>query len=135
RHIADRPTIGMARANPNADARQPGDRGDPADQLRRPEDPFRARKARGKIGDADAAAVAILEFGLQNSGVAGITRLRFDLVGEDDIAEPFLLVTREQAAEDRVGVEPRKAPPDDAPGAVDQRRDPAIADEREIERL
>ena len=116
--------------NPNGDTRQPCDRGDPPDQLRRPENPFIARKAWGKIGDEDASAAPVLKFGLENCGVAGISRLGIDEVGDNDIAEPLLLPAGEQPTENWVRVEARKAPPDDAPRAIDQHRDPAIADQR-----
>jgi hypothetical protein len=93
------------------------DRGDPPDHLRRP-------KAWGKIGDEDASAAPVLKFGLENCGVAGISRLGIDEVGDNDIAEPLLLLAGEQPTENWVRVEARKAPPDDAPRAIDQHRDP-----------
>jgi hypothetical protein len=57
-------------------------------------------------------------------GVAGISRLGIDEVGDNDIAEPLLLLAGEQPTENWVRVEARKAPPDDAPRAIDQHRDP-----------
>ncbi len=73
--------------------------------------------------------------GLDDRGVADISRFGLHHVGQDHVAKPLLLVAGQQTGEDRIGIETREAPPDDPPGRVDQRRDTAIADQRQIERL
>jgi hypothetical protein len=62
----------VGRADPDRDARQSGERDDPAHDLRRPERALQMDEAGGKIGDPDPAAVIVLEVGLDDRGVAHI---------------------------------------------------------------
>ena len=53
----------------------------------------------------------------------------------DDAGKALLLVAGQQTGKHRIGIEAGKTPPDEAPRGVDQRGDPAIADQGEVERL
>ena len=125
--------VAVGRPHPDRDPRQPADRLDPPDDLRRAKDALVLLEARHEVGDADGAALAVLEHRLHHRGVADVARARLDLIGQDDIREPLFLVAGQQPREDRIGVEPRRAPPDDSRVGIDQSRNPAVADEGVIE--
>ena len=110
----------------------PLERLDPTDDLRRPVDAAEQLEARREIGDAHLRAARIGHRRLDHRGVAQILRLDLDEVGERHFAEPFLFVSRQQAGEYRIGIEARKAPPDDARAPVDKSGGLAIADQRVI---
>ena len=105
------------RPQANGDARQPAQRLDAADDLRGMEGALEAQEARREIGDPHGVAVAVLEHRLDDRRVAHVLRARRRLAVQDDVAEALLLVAGEQGGEHRVGIEARKAPPDDAPAA------------------
>ena len=102
-------------------------------ELRRPEHAAELAEARREIGDADRAAVAVGQHGGDDRGVAQIFGLILRHVVEHDVGESLLLVARQQAAEDRIAVEARKAPPHDPRRRIDQRRRAAVADDGKIE--
>ena len=131
--LRERMAVVVRRAETDGDARQPGDRLDDPDELRRPEHAAELPEARREIGDADGAAVAVGQHGGDDRGVAQIFRLEIGHVVEHDVGESLLLVARQQAAEDRVAVEARKAPPHHARRGIDQRSRAAVADDGKIE--
>ena len=61
---SERSVIGLpivaGRPDADGDARQPGDRLDDADELRRAENPVEVAEARRKVSDADRAALSLL---------------------------------------------------------------------------
>ena len=90
-------TVIIGRTDPNRNARQSRDLLDAANELRGSEDPLVLFEARCEIRDFDDAALAVLENGFHDGGVAQIGCAGFDLVGQDDVAEP-LSRRRPQAA-------------------------------------
>jgi hypothetical protein len=52
---------------------------------------------------------------------------------QHDFAEPLFLIACQQSAKHGIGVESRKAPPDDAAFGVDQGSRAAVADRRQVE--
>ena len=84
---------------------------------------------------SDAAAVAVDKLCLDDRRIAEVSALRVALIVEHDVGEALLLLAGQQAREDGVGIEARKAPPHEAAARIDERRDAAIADQREVERL
>jgi hypothetical protein len=70
---------------------------------------------------------------LDDGGIADVVGRGFGQVLKDHVGEALVLVAGEQAAEHRIGVETRKAPPDDPRTGIDQRGRAAIADYREIQ--
>ena len=133
--VGRRAAVGVGRPDADGDARQAGDRLDAPDDLRRPVAALETIEARREIGDAQLRPLVVGEDGLDDRGVAHIVGLGLDQPGQHDVAEPLLLVARQEARKDRIGIEVRKAPPDDARVAVDERRGAAVADQREIEVL
>src|ERR1044072_3904806 len=61
--------------------------------------------------------------------------MRSDQTVKHDVGEALLLVAGEQAAEHRIAVVAREAPPHDPPERIDQRDGAAVADDGEIEVL
>jgi hypothetical protein len=133
RAMRQRLAIVAGRAHPNRDARQPGDRLDDAIKLRRPEHAAELPEPRREIRDPHLGAVAVRQDGGNDRGVADILRLKIDHVLKHDVREAFFFAAGQQAAENRIAVEPRIAPPHDARAGIDQRRRAAIADHRQIE--
>src|SRR5690606_13721159 len=121
--------------HPQPDARQAGQRFDPAHDRGGPEVTAELLEARREVGDAQRIAVPVAQHRLDDGGVASIARAALDHALEGDLAEALFLVAGEQVAEDRVAVEARRAPPDDAAERIDQRRDAAVADQAQVERL
>ncbi len=131
--VRGRVPVVVCRAETDGDARQSRNRLDHPDQLRRSKNPTELAMAGRKIGDTDRPASTIGEHRRYHRGVAEILRLKIGHVVEHDIGETLLVVTCEQAAEDRIAVETRVAPPDQARGRVDERSRAAIPDDGEIE--
>ena len=96
------------------DARQAGDRLDDAHQLRRAEHAAELLEARREIGDPHRRAVVVGQNRRDQRRVAHVFRMRRDEPVEHDVGEALLFVAREQAAEHRIAVEAREAPPHDA---------------------
>ena len=130
--LGDFASVIVSRTDPDRDARQSCDLLDAANELRGSEDPLVLFEARCEIRDFDDAALAVREDGLDDSGVAQIACARLDLIGQDDVAEPFLLVACEQPGKYGIGVEAGRAPPDDPGFGVEHRGDAAVSDQREV---
>ena len=120
------------RPHPDGDARQAGYRLDDPVKLRRPEDAAELPEARRKVGDPHLGAAAVGQFGRDDRGVADILRLIIRHVLEHDVGEALFLPARYQAAEDRIAVKARIAPPHDTRARIDQGGGAAVADDREI---
>ena len=133
RAVGDRRAVIVRRPEADGDARHAGDRLDHPHQLRRAEHAIEILEARREIGDATAAPFLVGQDRLDDRGVAHIGRLDIGQVVEHDVGEALLLVAGEQAAEDRIAVEARKAPPHEARAGLDQRGGAAVADDGEIE--
>jgi hypothetical protein len=114
------------------DARNSRYRLDDPDELRGPEDAAEAPKSRRKIGDADSGALPIRENRRYDSGIAEIFGFEFGHVMEHDVRKSLLLVTCEQAAEDRIAVEARIAPPHQSRSWTDERGGASIADDGKV---
>ena len=127
--------VTRGRAEPDRDARQAGNRLDEAHELRRAEHAPVLFEARGKVGDPHGAALTIRQHGADHRGVAYVFGVRRHEAVEHDVGEPLLLVAGEQAAEHRIAVIAREAPPHDPRQRIDQRERAAVADHREIEVL
>ena len=125
----------VRRPHADGDARQARDRLDAADDLRRTEGALVAVEARREVGDAHRGAARVGQHRLDDRGVAHIARRAAGEFRQHDVAKALLLVARQQPREHRVGIEARKAPPDDARAAVDERGDAAISDQRQIKAL
>ena len=54
---------------------------------------------------------------------------------QSDVAEALFVAARQQSRESRIGIEARKAPPDDASARIDQSRRAAVADNGQVEGL
>ena len=95
-----------------------------------------ALEARHEIDDADRVAGFRAQGRDQDGGIAVIGLGRRGISIEYDVAEPDLVFSGgrlgEQAAEDRVAVQPRMAIPHDPAPPVDQRSHDAIADDGEV---
>ena len=133
RAVRQRLAVIAGRPHPDGDARQAGDRLDDAIELRRPEHAAELAKARREIGDPDLAAVAVGEHGRDDRGIAHVFGLIVHHVVEHDVGKSLFLLARHQPAEDRIAVEARIAPPDDARARIDQCGGAAVADDRQIE--
>ena len=130
--LADPFAVVEGRPHLDRDSRQAGDRLDAPHDLRRTVGAAVEIEARREIDDAHLPAARIDENCLDDGGVAQVLRLDLDKVGERHFAKPLLFVSRQQAGEHRIGIEARKAPPNDAPAPVDESGGLAIADQREI---
>ena len=118
--MRERMAVMMRGTETDGNARQSGDRLDDPDELRRPENTAELPMARGKVGDADGAALLIGEHGGDDSSIAQIFRLKIDHSVEHDVGKSLLLVAREQAAKDRIAVKARIAPPHQACRGIDR---------------
>ena len=122
-------------AHPDPDARQAGNRLDPAIELGGIEDALEALEAGGEVGDAHGVAGVVANDGLHDRRVALVGGLGRGLPLHRNVAEALFLIAGQKPREDRVGIEARKAPPDDASARIDQSRCAAIADDRQVEGL
>ena len=124
-----------ARAHPDADARRPTGRADPAHQHGGAERAPPRMEPRGEVGHDDAVAFTVLDPRLQNRGVRGVALFGAHRAQEIDGEEARLRVrvVVDQAAEHRVRVEAREATPHDTRVLVDERAVGAVADDSEVE--
>jgi hypothetical protein len=83
-------------------------------------------EARREVDDAKPAA-GRLEDGLEDIGVVQIALRSGRPISGADQKGPAVRV--QQSAEDRLGIEPGQATPDDGAGSLDERRALAVADE------
>ena len=124
----------MRRAEADGDARQAGDRLDDPDQLRRPEHAAELPVSAGaKSVMRTAPPLRSVRTVDDDRGVAQIFRLEIGHVVEHDVGKSLLLVAREQAAEDRVAVKARIAPPHQTRRGIDERSRAPVADDGKIE--
>ena len=136
---ADRPRGRLApivegRPNADLDARQAGQRLNPAEDLRRIEHPLVALEARREVGDRQCVARLIPNDGLYDRRVAQVAGLVGDRTLHDDVAEALFLVAGQQAREYRIGIEARKAPPQQATLRIPERGRTTIANNGQVER-
>src|SRR5262249_4332102 len=73
------------------------------------------------------------ESGDDDRGVAQVLGLAVREIVEHDVGKALVLGAGDQAAEDRIAVVARRAPPDDPRLRIDQRRGPPIADPGQVE--
>ena len=99
-----------------------------------PEHPVEAPMPRAKVPDAQRCARTIVQQGLDDRGVALVALFGRGDIGHVDVAVAVICIATQQRAENRITIQPRQARPHDASGGVDQRRDLAVADGRQIER-
>jgi hypothetical protein len=125
----------MGGPHSDGDPREARDRHDSAHNLRRPEGSLILEKPRRKISYANAPAVAVFQFGLDDGRVANIGSFRMGDVGQNDVGEALFLVPCQKTGKSGIRIEAGKAPPNDAPAGVDQRRHATIADQSKIKRL
>src|SRR5439155_2665453 len=130
--MGERLSVIVRRAEAKGDARQPRHRLDHPDELRRPEDAAELPEARGEIGNADGAAVAIGEHRRHHRGIAQVFGLEIGHIVEHDVAKSLLLVGRKQTAEDRIAVEAGIAPPYQTRGRIDERGRASVTDDGKI---
>src|SRR5690606_3521251 len=90
-------------------------------------------ETRCEVRDPDAAALGVRQRRRDDRGVAVVVALGPDLVLQNDIRVPLVLVAGEKAGEYRIAVEARKAPPDDPRVGVAQGRNAPVADETDVE--
>ncbi len=90
-------------------------------------------EARREIRDPHRIAVAVGQHRRDDGRIAQILGMDVDHVLEHDVGEALFLGPRQQAGEQRVTVEAREAPPDDARRRIDQRGRAPVADHRQIE--
>ncbi len=110
-----------------------GERFEAPHQHRRPEASSVAHEARGEIDDADLAAVAVGDRGLEYRRVGQIALARFHGVAHHDIHEATRRrMSIDERTKDRIAVETGEAEPIMPPIAVDEARNRTIADNREI---
>ena len=133
RMLVDRVAVVVRRAETDGDAGKPGDRLDHAEQLRRPERAVEIAEAGREVGDAHRAALAVGQHRLHDRGVAHVFRLEVDHAVEHHVGESLLLVARDQAAEHRVGVEARIAPPHDPRTGFEEGGGASVADDGKVE--
>src|SRR5437879_8620694 len=130
-----RPPV-AARTYHHSNARMAVQRPHAPHQLRRPEKTVALEKARRKVDDFDALAVAIEQPRAHDrgSGVVALlaSRQSFELDGARPVRADAIGGV-EQRAKDRVAVEARHAAPDHTGLGVDQRADRAVADHRELQ--
>src|SRR5262249_61390846 len=112
---------------------QPWHRFDHPDQLRRPEHAAELAEARREVSDAHGAALAVGQHRRYHGGIAQIFRLIVRHVVEHDVGKALLVVAGQKAAEDRVAVEARIAPPHQTRFRVDERSRAPVADDSEVE--
>jgi hypothetical protein len=101
------------------------------------EHPAVLRKAGNAIDDLDGAARSVAQPRDEHGRVAQVCLLGGDLAIEFD-APGSARIGRccgaaQQRTERRVAVDPRVATPDHVAARIDQRRDAAVADQREVE--
>ncbi len=132
RHAVGRPAVIECRPQADGHPRQATDGLDATDNLGRMEGALEAQEARREIGDAHRVAVRIFKHRLYDGSVAHVLRTGFRLSVQDDVAKALLFVAGEQTREHRIGIEARKAPPDNAALRVDERSDAPIADGCEV---
>ena len=132
RRLGRRRAIIEARLDPNADPADSTCRLDPADQHGGAVHAAILLEAGGEIGDPHAAALGVGQRRFQDRAVAVIGLRAGGEAFELDIHEPAIFIIQ-QAAEDRVGIEPGMAVPDMPALPVDQSADDAIADDGEVE--
>ena len=131
----DRATVVAGRPDFDRNARQAVQRLDAPYDLRRPERALVTIEPRREIRDAHLCAMRIRQNGFDNGGVAQVFCIGIDEIRERYLAKALLLVAREQSRKDGIGIETRKAPPNDASVTIDKSRNSAIADQSEIEIL
>src|SRR6185312_10175323 len=93
-------------------------------------------EARYAVDHLDLAAMRVDETRHEHRGVAPVGLRCTHAILEHDAVDAALLARLrgvEQRAEHRVAVELREAAPDDVGHRVDEQRDAAVADEREVE--
>src|ERR1700722_9757279 len=129
----ERLAIVVRRSHPDGDARQAGDRLDDAKQLGRAKHAAELLEARREIGDAHRIAVSVGQTRRYDRRIAQIFRAHLGEAVEHHVGESLLLVAGEQPGKQRIAIEARKAPPDDARRGIDERRRAPVADEREVE--
>src|SRR5258708_16922109 len=111
-----------------------GNRGNPChwfdhpNELRRPKHGAELAKTRGKVGDADGAALPIGENRRYDRRITKVLRLEIGYVIEHDIRKSFFFVAGKEPAEDRVAVEARIAPPHQTRRGIDERGSTPVAD-------
>src|SRR5258706_6260874 len=122
------------RTQPQRDTWRTRYRTDRAHQAHRMEDAAELPIAWREIADLDCAAVARGQLGDQYGAVVDVVLGPRELAVEHDIEESVLAeFRRQQGAERRIAIERRQAAPDDAPAAVDQCGDAAIAVDAQIQ--
>jgi hypothetical protein len=127
-------------AQADGDPRHAGQRADQADEGGGAEAAAELLVAGGEVDDLDAGPVGVGDHRAQDRGVAQIVLL--DGLGAVDGDFPGALgggiaglQPAQQRAEHRVGIDTRRAGPDEAAAAVDQGADGAVADREEVEVL
>src|SRR5258708_20214236 len=111
RTVGELVAVIMRRTETNGDPRQPCHWLDHSDELRRPKHAAELAKTRGKVGDADGAALPIGENRRYDRRITKVLRLEIDYLVDTDIRKSFFFVAGKEPPEDLVAVEARMTPP------------------------
>ena len=132
RALLQRLAVVAGRTHADGDARQAADRLDDAKNLRRTKHAAELTEARDEIGDLDLAALVIGQRRRDDRRIAHVFRLIFGHVVEHDVGKALLLLAGQQAAENRIAVEARIAPPHEPRGRIDQCGRASVSDDGKI---
>ena len=133
RALGNRMPIVAGRPDANCYARQPCNRLDDANELRRAKNPVEVAEARCKVSDADRGIFIVGQNGGDDRGVALVVGRKVHHAVENDVAKPLLLIAGQQAGENRIAVKTGITPPHQPRCRLEQSCSAAVADDGEVQ--